>query len=171
MSRTRFLVWLNAALLAMILAVLAVQLTGIPVHEWLGLAVSGVIVTHVVSQWDWLRGALRRAPGAGQGRLRVNLGLHALLFGAMVVAIYSGLMISMVVVPAVGLPVHATSAWSRVHSLSRYALTVLVGLHLAINWRWIANVVLRLFTARPVGSGREKAVTKDLASPGTAVDL
>jgi hypothetical protein len=140
------------------------------VHEWLGLIVSGVILTHVVSQWDWLRAAFRRALGAGQGRLRVNLVLHSLLFVAMVMAIKSGLMISMVVVPAVGVPAHATSAWGRAHSLSRYVLTVLVGLHLAINWRWIANAVIRPFTARPLGSGREKAVTKDLASPRAVVD-
>src|SRR5260221_9470572 len=110
MRRRQFLIWLNAALFATLIAVMSTPLTGVAAHEWLGVAISSVIIVHIVMQWDWLANALRRFVG-GPMRLRVNLALNALLFVVVVVAIYSGVMISVVVRPAIGLPSGVAPAW------------------------------------------------------------
>jgi hypothetical protein len=164
MRRTRFLIWLNALLFATLIAVMATPMTGVVAHEWLGVAIAGVVLVHIVLQWDWLATAFRRFPG-GPMRLGVNLVLNGFLFVAMVVAIYSGVMISVVVRPAIGLASSVQPAWGLVHSVSvLLAMTMLVGLHLAINWRWITNVAVRLFVLGTVGR-REQKPGANLGSP------
>src|SRR6185295_13299866 len=150
MRRTRFLIWLNAALFATLIAVMSPAMTGVAAHEWLGVAISGVVLVHIVMQWDWLATAVRRFRG-GPMRLRVNFVLNSMLFVAMVVAIYSGVMISVAVRPAIGMASDVQPAWGLVHSVFvLLAITMLVGLHLAINWRWITNVAVRLFVPGPM---------------------
>src|SRR5262249_11092447 len=54
LRRPQFLLALNAVLFLLVMAVFLVTLTGLPFHEWLGLAAAAVIVVHVVLQWDWI---------------------------------------------------------------------------------------------------------------------
>jgi hypothetical protein len=52
-SRLQVVFWLDAILLISVCALETVPFTGMIAHEWLGLAVAGMIVVHLLS-WAWI---------------------------------------------------------------------------------------------------------------------
>ena len=121
----------------------APRFTGIAVHEWLSLAFAMVIVCHVVIHWQWIvtvgKGFVHKLGAAG----RFSFVLNLLLFIAVTLVIYSGVAISRDAMPALGIAIQGTSAWRGLHySLSNISV-VLIGLHLALHWRWIVNLFRR----------------------------
>ena len=72
---------------------------------------------------------------------RLNLVLNLALFVAFSVAVFSGLMISRVVLPGLGLELEHSATWRGLHAQSADLVLVLVGFHLALHWKWIFRVV------------------------------
>jgi hypothetical protein len=121
----------------------APRFTGIGIHEWLSLVFAVVIIIHVVIHWQWIvtvgMGLFRKLGAAG----RFSFVLNLLLFIAVTLVIYSGVAISRDAMPALGIAIQGTSAWRGLHhSLSNISV-VLIGLHLALHWRWIVNLFRR----------------------------
>ena len=127
---------------SLVLALLSTALTGLAVHEWMGIAVGTFIIVHLLLGWKWIASITQRFFGSLPGLTRVTYILDFLLFMSMTLVIYTGLMISRVAVPALGLTGAAPNfLWRGLHSFSANSLLVLVGLHLAISWSWIVNTV------------------------------
>ena len=55
----------------------------------------------------------------------------------------SGLMISEVAMPALGLKFQIGDGWSKLHDLSANTVLILLGLHTALHWNWIVSTVMR----------------------------
>jgi hypothetical protein len=82
---------------------------------------------------------------------RVNYALNMLLFIVMTITIFSGLMISESALPLLGIqPVHA-GIWRMLHSSAADVTVFLIGLHVALHWRWIVSTVDRL-KVKPVAA-------------------
>ncbi len=64
--------------------------TGIPIHEWLGLAVGGVIIVHLLLHWDWIVKTTRSLFNTDPRRKRINYLLNTLIFMDTVIVIFSG---------------------------------------------------------------------------------
>lgn len=143
MTRIRVLFWLDALLLFAFACLQVPRATGLPGHEWLGLTFGIVVLLHLLLNWRWIVNTLRRVREPGAMRSRVNATLNALLFVMMVITIFSGLVVSEVVLPAFGASGSTLAAWRHVHnSFSRFVVAAL-GLHIALNWDWIAGVLRR----------------------------
>ena len=128
----------------LILVLLSTVLTGLALHEWLGIAVGIVIIVHLLLSWQWIASITKRFFKALPGTTRFEYILDALLFAAMTLTIYSGLMISRVAIPALGLNGAAPNfLWRGMHSLSANSLMLLIGLHLALSWSWIVKTIRR----------------------------
>lgn len=136
----------------LVLALLSTSLTGLAWHEWLGLAVGTVILVHLLLGWQWIASITQRFFGSLPNLTRFTYILDFTLFAAMILTIYSGMMISRVALPALGLTGTAPSfAWRGIHSLVSRSLLVLVGIHLAASWSWIVNT-LRKYIVDPLRS-------------------
>ena len=64
----------------------------------------------------------------------------------------SGILISRVALPYLGIGVQPDPAWDRLHTLTAEITLGLVPMHVALRWRWILRVGRRLVgrrTARP----------------------
>jgi Domain of unknown function (DUF4405) len=143
MTRVRVLLWLDVLLLFAFLCLQVPRATGLPGHEWSGLAFGLVVLLHLLLNWRWIVNTLRRVREPGAIRSRANATLNGLLFVMMVVTVFSGLVVSEVVLPTLGVTGSTLAAWRHVHnSFSRFVIVAL-GLHIALNWDWIAGVVLR----------------------------
>ena len=46
--------WLDVALLVSICALQTVRFTGLVLHEWLGLAMVGMVLAHLLFSWSWI---------------------------------------------------------------------------------------------------------------------
>ncbi|HEY3933659.1 MAG TPA: DUF4405 domain-containing protein [Gemmatimonadales bacterium] len=163
MSRTRWLLILDTLLLVLAVALQALRFTGLSLHEWLGLIIAPPLVLHLVVQWQWIVSTWRRATAQAARRARFNLILNGVLFVFMVVAIVSGVLASEVIFPRVGLAEGRKPLWSDLHSFAANTLVALVGLHLALNWRWIASAV-RVHVIRRLSPGASAAARRGLTT-------
>ena len=140
--------WLDVALLVSICALETVPFTGLVIHEWLGLAIVAMIFAHLLLSWSWIASHSRRWFARQSFRSRINYLLNLSLFGAVTAVIFSGIVISQKVIPALTKAKIAPDMdwrWDTVHNqFSNYVL-VLAGLHLALNWDWALAAGRRIF--------------------------
>ena len=125
------------------LVVEAPRFSGLPVHEWLGIAVGAGVITHVLLHWQWIIEISRRFFGKAQTLARINYLLNLLLFITITTIIFTGLMISQTVVPLLGITVSQNHMWRGVHTTAASIFIGLVALHVALHWQWVVNLVRR----------------------------
>ena len=136
--------WLDAFIFAGFLAALQPRLTGIAIHEWLTLAAAATLVLHVVLHWDWALGVTRTFFKNLFHASRLNYLVDAMLFVAFTVVITSGLVISRVVMPTLGLQTFSSRSWLEIHNATSNLTLLLVALHFALHWSWVKNTFHRL---------------------------
>ncbi len=135
---------LDCTLFMAYLIAMAPRFSGLPVHEWLGVAFAAAIVTHLLLHWDWIINTTKRIFNAAlHQKQRVNYLLNLLLFIDVVLISLSGIMISRAALPALGLQVQAAFAWRGLHTLSANVALILLGTHIALHWQWIGNTFNR----------------------------
>ncbi len=138
----------------------APHFTGDTIHEWLGLALSGAIVVHLLLNWSWITGVTSRIFSKKSKGQRFKYVLNWALFASGTLILLSGLMISKSVVPFFGLTLPQNMAWKELHELSTNVTMILMGLHMAVHWNWITGMFKRLFAPRPIS---QTAVTPGLS--------
>lgn len=125
------------------LVVEAPKFSGLPAHEWLGIAIGAGVLTHVLLHWSWVIEISKRFFGKAQTLARVNYVLNVLLFLTIVTIIFTGLMISETVVPLLGITVSKNGLWRGVHTAAANIFIGLVALHIALHWQWFVNLLRR----------------------------
>jgi len=137
--RLTLLFWLDLCLFISACALETVPFTGLILHEWIGLAVAVMIVAHLLASWGWIASATRAIFSKRSARARINYFLNFCLFACATGLIFSGILISEHAIPAL-VPVRGEDQpqWHFIHDRLSDAFVLLVGLHLAINWTWIA---------------------------------
>ena len=146
-ARTRLDFWFDAVLFLGYTLAYSYGFTGIAVHEWLGIGLGLALLLHLTLHWDWvIRTTARLLRPRGQDKViwLVNL---ALLF-AMTLCVASGILISRVALPYLGIYTLAGPFWTRLHILTAEVTLGLVPVHVALRWRWIVSVGRRLLTGR-----------------------
>ena len=127
-------------------ALMSVSFTGLLLHEVWGLVLMGIVLVHLLAQWDWSVTSTRRLLKQLTARVRITFLLNWALFIAAVLVFVSGILISEVVLPALGLPTARGGDpmflfWRRLHTFTADAVIVLSGIHLGLNWRWVLNAL------------------------------
>ncbi len=156
---TKVNLFLDAAIFVAFLLALDPRLTGIAIHEWLGLAGAAAVVVHLLLHWEWIVGVTRRFLGRTSGAARLNYVVDVLFFIDLVVISLSGLMVSQALLPLLGLAAPGGTFWLVAHALSADLAVVLVAVHAALHWKWIVNAVRR-YVLRPAAAvGKRVEVT------------
>ena len=156
---TKVNLFLDAAIFVAFLLALDPRLTGITIHEWLGLAGAAAVVVHLLLHWEWIVGVTRRFLGRTSGAARLNYVVDVLFFIDLVVISLSGLMVSQALLPLLGLAAPGGAFWLVAHALSADLAVVLVAVHAALHWKWIVNAVRR-YVLRPAAAvGKRVEVT------------
>ena len=156
---TKVNLFLDAAIFVAFLLALDPRLTGIAIHEWLGLAGAAAVVVHLLLHWEWIVGVTRRFLGRTSGAARLNYVVDVLFFIDLVVISLSGLMVSQALLPLLGLAAPGGAFWLVAHALSADLAVVLVAVHAALHWKWIVNAVQR-YVLRPAAAvGKRVEVT------------
>ena len=148
MNRTAFALWLDVLLLLLFLLIQSPRITGVAAHEWLGIAIAVPLLLHTLLNWHWIISKAPRLFLNGSLRTRINYAINLVLFIVMVVVIVSGMVVSRVVLPRMGMPTIYDRDWFALHDSASNVLFVAIGLHLAMNWGWVlAALRRRSFTA------------------------
>ena len=148
-GRTMKLWVIDVSLFIAFLLVMNVPLTGIATHEWLGITIGAGLVAHLVQHGNWLATVTQRFRTATSLRNRLNYLMTGLLFIAFVSIIVSGLVISEAALPWLGVTTSSSVFWLWLHLVSVDFVLLLTGLHIALNWAWIASSFDR-FVRKPL---------------------
>ena len=143
--KTNFLV--DTLIFGGVLAALQPRLTGIAIHEWLALSAAATLVLHVALHWDWAMGVTRTFFKNLLHASRFNYILDIALFVVFTVVMTSGLVISKVVMPTLGLQILSSRTWTELHNTSANLALLLMALHFAMHWSWVSRTFQRLFVA------------------------
>jgi hypothetical protein len=147
LARTRLDFLLDGLLLVAYTFAYSLGFTGIAVHEWLGIGLGVVLLVHLTLHWDWVirtTGKLVRRGGRERFVWLVNL-----LLLSMTLCIASGILISQVALPGLGITLPGSSFWRQMHDTTATLTLILVPVHAALRWRWIVGVGRRFAAWRP----------------------
>lgn len=154
--RLKVTFWLDVALLISVCALQTVRFTGLVLHEWLGLAVVGMVLAHLLFAWSWIASQSRRFFSLQPIRARINFLLNLSLFAAVTAVIYSGILISQKAFPILTNSKAAPNMdwrWDMLHNQFSAGVLLLAGFHLAINWEWGLAAGQKIFHRFLEGAG------------------
>jgi hypothetical protein len=150
---------IDIGIFAAVLLALEPSFTGLPIHEWFALSLTGMIIIHLLVHWQWMV----RVSGKFFQNLfhnsRLNYIVDALFFVAFTAAVMTGLMVSHVVMPFLNIKVPSDPVWPKLHSLAADATLYLTALHTALHWEWVVKMGKR-FLVSPVTSIFRKPAPK-----------
>jgi hypothetical protein len=155
-AQTKTKLWLDVLIFIAFLVTMDPRSSGLAVHEWLSLAMIGTMTVHLLLNWDWIVKISGRFFKRVDGQNRINYILNWLLFLDGTMIMISGIMISEVALPALGIRLPAGFAWRRLHDASANLGLLLLGIHTALHWNWIVTAfsrylfqpIARLFSAK-----------------------
>jgi hypothetical protein len=161
-SRTKLNLFLDLVLALAFVAVMEVGFTGQRWHEDLGVAITAAFLIHIALHWRWIIGVskqfFQRLLHFNEARFKYALNLLVLI--DLAVVIVTGLLISNTLgfyLP-LGFPVY--NLLRDVHIETSRLSLLLIGLHIAVDWKWIAASSRKhLF---PFGSSAAKVSIPDL---------
>lgn len=164
-NTTRVNLWIDLAIFTALLVAFQPHLTGLAIHEWLSLAFGGGALTHLVLHWRWVLNVARRFFQKLPAQTRLFAVLNVALLVALAGVIVSGVMLSEVALPALGITLAAGGAWHVIHSISANAIIALSVLHVVVHWKWILNAIKRYVVAPVGGYFNEPAQAPTVAAP------
>jgi len=116
------------------------------VHTWSGMAMILVAVVHLAIHWGWVKMIAKRVVNAirtrGAGLSKgawVNVAINLVVAVSFVLVSVSG--IYFLLWPAGG---SSETVWDMIHTWSGVAMIAGAVVHLAIHWRWVKNVTVRM---------------------------
>jgi hypothetical protein len=108
-------------------------------HEICGMLMLAISAIHLVLHWSWIKAVvLRKTPHPAKA-VRRNRTTNLWLFAFAVPCAITGLMFWILpgILPTpLGL---ALSEWRDLYNWSSTAMIVILGIHLALHWKWIAS--------------------------------
>jgi Domain of unknown function (DUF4405) len=146
--RLKITFWLDLTLLASVCALQTVSFTGLVLHEWLGLALVGMFVAHLLFAWSWIASQSRRFFLQQSFRARINYLLNLSLFASVTAVIFSGILISQKAIPLLtgtNAAPHMDWRWDTLHNQFSAIVVMLSAFHLAINWDWVLAAGQKVF--------------------------
>lgn len=147
--------FLDIALTVGFLLTLKPFLTGIALHEWLGLAVGGGLIAHALLHRKWISAITCRIGCKLPWRTRVCYLLDALLLIAFGLLIITGLLISQAVLPTFGILMMPSLLLAQVHNIAAWTALGALALKLGLHTEWIINAVrCHILRRQAVRTGR-----------------
>ena len=129
----------DAACLLAYLVAANPAVTGIGVHEWVGIGVLLAFLVHVAMHVDWVVEAVKSAVARPSWARTGNLVLDALIVVAFMTVTVSGLMVSGAVLAAFGLYADGYYFWDPLHATAAKVLLALLLVHVVAHGKWLVG--------------------------------
>ncbi|MBX0327024.1 DUF4405 domain-containing protein [Oscillochloris sp. ZM17-4] len=155
--RARSNLLIDVATFIAFLIATAPRLSGIGIHEWLGIAFAAAIIVHLLLHWQWIVALSKTMLRKARASSRLGYLLNLALFIDVTLLTFTGLMISEVALPLFGLRLPRGFLWRGLHSTTSNIAVLLIGLHLALHWQWVLKTTARIFgLVRPTAKPRQE---------------
>ena len=130
----------NLALLVSFILTYFIDLTGLELHQYLGVTAAGIMGVHVITHWTWITNVSRRLFKKMSGRVRLYYLLDGALFLAFITITITGVLIS------TWLEVFLSDymVLRSIHIISSIAGLVLLIVKMGLHWKFFTKT-LNLF--------------------------
>jgi hypothetical protein len=149
LQKTRYV--MDVLLIVSFMIISAPQSTGIPLHEWGSLLFVVPFAIHLLLHWDWIKKSARLFLLRSTFKERFSTILNYLLYIMMLLVFVSGFLVSVSLLPALHITISIQDFWSKVHNEFASLIMPVIGVHLALHWRWIVNLTKKM-SAKGVAS-------------------
>lgn len=128
--------WFAAALFTGFVITFFLDLTGVDLHQWLGVAVGAAAIYHLVDHWEWVTAVTSRFARNTSRRARLYAIVDAALLAGFLVITASGLVIS----TWFDLPLANSGGWLAVHITAAIGTLLVLVIKIALHARWVGAV-------------------------------
>lgn len=133
------------------------DLTGLALHQWLGIAAAAMVLLHLLMHWGWVKAVTARFFSKTSLQARSYYLLDILLFGGLSVITLTGLIIS----PWFNLAVATYATWRQIHVAASVVSMASLVLKLALHWKYIASAFKPARAHRQIGQRPALSVTRN----------
>lgn len=161
---------LDLSMFAAFLAIANPHLTGNTIHEWLGIAMAGTVITHLLLNWEWIINVGKEFFKKFWHQSRLNFVVNTLFFIAMTGSLFTGLLISKSVMTTLGIQLDVSRGWKSIHTLMSDASVVLLGIHFALHLKWITTNIGRYIVNPIRGLFQRRVVHEPLVPQAVRVE-
>ena len=159
-SRARNNWIIDAILFTGFILLFFVDLTGVELHQWLGIAGIILALYHLLEHWDWVLAVSQRFFGRTTWIARLYYLVDAALLLGFAAILVSGLAISTWLSPSFeNLP-----AWIDFHITTSIITLLILLVKIVIHWRWIVKTARGLIP-RPATPTTTRSLLRPLAAP------
>jgi hypothetical protein len=130
---------LDAGLLLAFLLSFWLDLTGLSIHQWLGMALAVAVGVHLLVHWSWVKSVTQRFFGRTSAQARG----YYLVDASLLLGFSSILLTGLVISTWLGLSLANYALWQNLHVFSSVFTLLVVVFKLALHWRWIVKVARR----------------------------
>jgi hypothetical protein len=129
---------IDAVLFSGFVVMFFMNLTGVALHQWIGVAAGVLALFHLAVHWDWVEAVSKRFLGRSSGQARLYYLVDIGILLGMASILVSGLAIS------TWLSLPLGSAWAEFLETGSIVTLLLLGFKIAIHWRWIVKTARRM---------------------------
>lgn len=129
----------DAVLFVGLLVACLLDVTGLTVHEWLGVAVGLFALYHLVVHWTWVKAVTARFLTCTSNEARLYYVVDVGLLAGLLMIVGTGLVIS----TWLDLPLTNYTLWRDLHILASVATVALTVAKIGWHWKWVVQVARR----------------------------
>lgn len=154
--------WLvDVALFAVFIACFFLDVTGMALHQWLGIIAGLVAAYHLVSHRSWVSAVTRRFVGNTSNQARLYYLIDVFILGGFSAMLGTGLIIS----TWLNLALAQYELWRNLHILVSISTLVMVVVKIGLHWRWILSVAGNIFSSPAARRGTASPVFSAKVNP------
>ena len=161
-QKTRW--WVDAVLFTGFILTFFLDLTGLELHQWIGVFVAALAVYHLLTHWDWVSAVTQRFFGKTSDRARQYYALDATLMLGVTAIAATGLVIS----TWLNLTLANYTAWLNVHIVASIATLLALAVKLALHNRWIVSTARGALARQPASLARRATAPAREGAPAVA---
>ena len=121
------------------------DLTGLAVHRWLGLAVGILAGYHLLTHWTWVKSVTQRWCGHTSFQARRFYMIDTCLLAGFSLILLTGLVIS----TWLDITLADYAAWYTLHVMATLVTLGMIVVKIGAHWHWIVNVGKKLLHPEP----------------------
>jgi hypothetical protein len=134
--------WIDMVLFLGFLVAFFLSLTGVELHQWIGIFCWLLAIYHLLAHWDWVRAVSKKIFGSASGILQLRVFVDGLVLAGFVMIVGTGLVIS----SWLNLPLSNYAGWLIIHILASITTLLVLMVKLAMHWRWISKTTKDIFS-------------------------
>ena len=118
------------------ICIMKIMITGISLHEKLGLIILGLVILHIILNYRWVKGmALRIFDTKLNLVTKISVILNVILAVLTILLVVSGILISVTIFTDIA--AENRDLWANIHKKSSLLLFICISVHVGLHWKMI----------------------------------